>query len=286
MKADKNFSIKVKSKTERRIMEEPELEMISEWNFKKISYALLVLLVLVILPAYYFSSTDNSDSKKVSPLEAKSDNQDIVKQASVDKLMSANTTNSVIQEPVVVEKIISAPATNQTSNLKPAVDVVTETVAEVPENKALVEPQTDQSTIDKSAENTANKQVESVIIEENTKQNAIDLNPNISRAQLAEGINKLEPFGSIELPILVDTSKAYSVTYFTEVTNMQGNTVFHEWLKDGESMYKRKINIRGNRWRISTSKLFPYNSTGQWQVRITTQQGDVLNKIDFSVEKR
>ena len=286
MKADKNFSIKVKSKTERRIMEEPELEMISEWNFKKISYALLVLLVLVILPAYYFSSTDNSDSKKVSPLEARSDNQDIVKQASVDKLMSANTTNSVIQEPVVVEKIISAPATNQTSNLKPAVDVVTETVAEVPENKALVEPQTDQSTIDKSAENTANKQVESVIIEGNTKQNAIDLNPNISRAQLAEGINKLEPFGSIELPILVDTSKAYSVTYFTEVTNMQGNTVFHEWLKDGESMYKRKINIRGNRWRISTSKLFPYNSTGQWQVRITTQQGDVLNKIDFSVEKR
>ncbi len=36
MKAEKKLSIKVKSKTERRIMEDPELEMITEWNIKNI----------------------------------------------------------------------------------------------------------------------------------------------------------------------------------------------------------------------------------------------------------
>ena len=53
-----------------------------------------------------------------------------------------------------------------------------------------------------------------------------NLSAHINRAQLAQGVNKLEPFGDIELPILVDTTKAYPVTYFTEVINMQGDTVF------------------------------------------------------------
>ncbi|SMG63920.1 hypothetical protein BMETH_202612161937, partial [methanotrophic bacterial endosymbiont of Bathymodiolus sp.] len=69
MKADKKLSIKVKSKTERRIMEDPELEMISEWNIKKILFALIVFILVIILPAYYFSSMDNSE--KSPTLETK-----------------------------------------------------------------------------------------------------------------------------------------------------------------------------------------------------------------------
>lgn len=51
MKTNKKISIKIKSKTERRIMEEPQVEIITEWNVKRIFIALLVILLLVIIPA-------------------------------------------------------------------------------------------------------------------------------------------------------------------------------------------------------------------------------------------
>ncbi len=55
MKADKKVKIKVISNTERRIMEEPEVEMITSWNFKRIIVALLILISLIIIPSYYLS---------------------------------------------------------------------------------------------------------------------------------------------------------------------------------------------------------------------------------------
>ncbi|WP_221896394.1 hypothetical protein [Bathymodiolus japonicus methanotrophic gill symbiont] len=97
MNTDKNISIKVKSKTERRIMEEPELEMISEWNYKRIAYALIVLILLVIIPAYYFSSQDNSDSEKSPPLKMQVANQAAVRQDSLDKSALEPTQNQLLQ---------------------------------------------------------------------------------------------------------------------------------------------------------------------------------------------
>jgi hypothetical protein len=92
-----------------------------------------------------------------------------------------------------------------------------------------------------------------------------------------------EPYEDVELPFLVNSEQAKGLFYFTEINNMKGNTVFHEWLKNGKSIYKRKIKIRGNRWRISTSKLFNNHHVGEWQVRTLDQQGKVLNEITFLV---
>lgn len=247
MQEEKNISIKIKSKTERHVMEDYELEMISEWNYRRIIYALVVLVFLVIIPAYYFNSLDNSDIVKIPPLRAVPYKQDAVKEAPLNKQSLEN---------------VATITPLKGATLKPF---------------EAVNEETPQYPSEKSAKRAIQNHVSSAIA---------DLNPHISRAQLAEGINNREPYGAIKLPVLVDTTRAYGITYFTEVNNMQGHTVFHEWLKEKKSVYKRKINIKGNRWRIATSKLFSYHSTGQWQARIITQQGEVLNKIKFSVDKR
>ena len=114
MNTDKNISIKVKSKTERRIMEEPELEMISAWNFKNIAYALIVLILFVILPAYYFSSQDNSDPEKTPPIEAQVLNQAAVKQGSLKKPALESSSKSAITEPEPVQVISSAVEAEET----------------------------------------------------------------------------------------------------------------------------------------------------------------------------
>ena len=268
MKADKKLSIKIKSKTERRIMDDPDIEMITEWNIQRILYALVVLIVLVILPAYYFSNLSDSDEDKKVKAPA------IVNESIIKK------QDSIKESPA--KKV---PA-NKVFSKQPPLQVSTKEV--IPEKSTV-----DTLTVE-SSNNTDKEIIPEIVVAKTVQRPASigktktteTLNPHIARAQLAQGSNKLEPSGEIELPLLVDISKAQSATYFTEVINMQGSTVFHEWLKEGKSIYKRKIIIRGKRWRIPTSKLFTITSTGQWQVRIITQQGDILHKIDFSVEKR
>jgi len=108
---------------------------------------------------------------------------------------------------------------------------------------------------------------------------------NIKRAVLAqESINK-EPGGEIKFPFLVNKEKARGITYFTELVNMKGDSVYHEWIMNDKLVYKKKINILGDRWRVSTRKLFTYSSAGEWQVRVITEQGDILHELSFTVRK-
>jgi len=242
MKADKKISIKIKSKTERRIMEEPQIEVISEWNIKRIFIALLVLLLLIIIPGYYL----NSQNQEPTPKD--------IKQPGI-----TTETNISIQEE---EQVI-----------KPSIIEV-------------IEPLKDEAI--KPQETQLKKEVilpEKIkpVAQAPSKTISEQLHSNISRASLVRGMKDKEPYGDVELPFLVNSEQAERLFYFTEINNMKGDTAFHEWLKDGKSIYKRKIKIRGNRWRVSTSKLFNNKHVGEWQARTLNQQGKVLNKITFLV---
>jgi len=238
MKADKKIIIKVKSKTEQRIMEDPNAEMITAWNIKRIAYVVLVLLIVTIMFIYYFSqnrTVNKNNQQSVHTAKQKSD-------APVSVPMKVKKS--------VPKKIIQSEVFHQASEVKVA-------------------------QVSKIAPHFQNKE----IIKLKT------LNPHLTRARLAQGVSDLEPYGEVELPIIINNSEAQGVFYFTDIDKMKGSIVFHEWLKQEKSIYKRKFIIRGNRWRLSTSKLFDINSSGEWQVRLITQSGEVLNKINFSVKK-
>ena len=243
MKTNKKISIKIKSKTERRIMEEPQVEIITEWNVKRIFIALLVILLLVIIPAYYLSSLNEEPVLKD------------IKQSDIE-------TETVTLIPEITMPPIKS---DIAAVIKPLKDEVIEPQETYLQKEAIV-PQ-------------AIKQITKSSVKNSFEQ----LHPNISRARLAKSMQGKEPYEDVELPFLVNSEQAKGLFYFTEINNMKGNTVFHEWLKNGKSIYKRKIKIRGNRWRISTSKLFNNNHVGEWQVRTLDQQGKVLNEITFLV---
>jgi hypothetical protein len=125
-----------------------------------------------------------------------------------------------------------------------------------------------------------------------SKKELVTLTPNfiknsqhIKRGLLAKKTIKKEPIGTVNTPVIVNTEKAISLTYFTEVINMQGNIIYHVWIMNNKVIYKKKINILGNRWRISTRKLLTYAEVGQWQVRVVTDKGDILHKINFLVQE-
>lgn len=96
-------------------------------------------------------------------------------------------------------------------------------------------------------------------------------------------INNKEPGKGIVSPLTANKDRAIGVFYFTEINNMKGKTLFHQWKRDGKLVYERKINILGDRWRASTSKLITYSKTGSWSVRLVNKQGDIFNELEFEV---
>jgi len=111
------------------------------------------------------------------------------------------------------------------------------------------------------------------------------MHKHVARALLVSGVNNKEPGTEILLPVVVNNMKASGVYYFTEIINMKGKTLYHQWLRDNQLVYERKIKILGKRWRASTSKLIPYSKAGKWRVRLVNKQGEVLNEIEFKVVK-
>ena len=105
----------------------------------------------------------------------------------------------------------------------------------------------------------------------------------VSRAILAKGLKNKEPVGEVSGPIMVDKTKAVGIYYFTEMNNMKGQVLFHKWFRNDKLVFKRKINILGNRWRTSTSKLLSYSAKGRWIVKLVDESENILSEIKFEV---
>ena len=105
----------------------------------------------------------------------------------------------------------------------------------------------------------------------------------VVRALLTVGLNNKEPLGNISLPISVTENKAVRVYYFTEIVNMKGQSLFHQWTWNNQIVYKKEIKILGNRWRASTSKMIINSKVGVWNTRLVNKEGVILNEIKFKV---
>jgi hypothetical protein len=78
--------------------------------------------------------------------------------------------------------------------------------------------------------------------------------------------------------------KSTSVYYFVELTGMKGQTVYHEWLLDGDLITRKKIKISDDdKWRTLSRQLFAYTARNNWTARLVDETGRVLNEIRFNV---
>lgn len=100
----------------------------------------------------------------------------------------------------------------------------------------------------------------------------------VARAGFTTAINDHEPIDAIT-ELTNDTSKIY---YFTEIRGLEGQTITHRWLQNGETQASVSIPIGGNRWRIWSSKNLPTTSTGEWQVEVLDEAGSILLQSSFN----
>jgi len=223
-----------------------EAETVTEWHYKRIVVALILFIVFIAFPFYYFSG--DSVEQQAEELTGVTE----------DKPVANNIINGGDNEPVkeiekdvntIINKPIKAIKKEQpVIDIKPANKIKTEKI-----NKSEINPSL--SLVDK----------------------------RIVRALLTTGVSNKEPLDIIVSPVIVSKNKASGVFYFTEITDMKGLDLYHHWLWNGRVIYNRRISILGNRWRATTSKIIPYTKTGNWRVRLVNSSGVVLNEIKFEV---
>ena len=203
--------------------------LVTEWHYKRIVIAVLLVLTFIVAPFYFFSKPAQLTKEEGrEPVQLKQ-NKNIVKPTK--KLVS-----KVIKKPVAVS-IIDKPT------------------------QKIIQP------------NLVSK-VKKVVKATDDK---------ITRTLLTTGLNNKEPIDDINTAVIATKDKAAGLYYFTEIKDMKGQTLYHHWLWGDKLIYKRTINILGNRWRASTSKLIPFHRAGNWRVRLVNKAGIVLNEIKFKV---
>jgi hypothetical protein len=112
----------------------------------------------------------------------------------------------------------------------------------------------------------------------------IQLPENIARAQLTTGIEAREPIDRIESVVYTEGQQLKRLFYFTELRDLKGETIIHRWEHEGEVVAEVKFNVRGNRWRVYSSKYLSPQMTGQWRVIVVNSKGESLVSADFTFE--
>jgi hypothetical protein len=100
----------------------------------------------------------------------------------------------------------------------------------------------------------------------------------VRRAIICSGIMNHEPTDSLANV----SSKTSKVFFFTEVAGMEGKTITHRWIKDGNKVADIRISMASDRYRCHSSRSVSGKS-GNWTAQVVDNNGKVLREVAFTV---
>ena len=100
----------------------------------------------------------------------------------------------------------------------------------------------------------------------------------VSRAIFTIGVDNREPVIMVDS---IDSGSYTSISFFTELNDLQGRNVTHQWTFQDQVMFEKTFEVRGDRWRIWTSKTLIPSWTGSWTVNVLDENRTVLASKSF-----
>lgn len=106
---------------------------------------------------------------------------------------------------------------------------------------------------------------------------------SVTRAIVTTGVTEREPINDLER-VMAGNKK---VLFFTELRNLEGQTVKHRWSRDGEVLAEVEFNVGGPRWRVWSSKNLIPEWAGEWHVAVVDSEGAVMSekRFEFAAER-
>jgi hypothetical protein len=103
----------------------------------------------------------------------------------------------------------------------------------------------------------------------------------ITRALFTTGIDNREPVAIVDS---IDSTSSNSISFYTEITNMSGQTITHQWTHLDKIMFEKTFEVKAERWRVWTSKTLIPNWTGTWTVNVLDADRELLTSKSFEYQ--
>ena len=100
----------------------------------------------------------------------------------------------------------------------------------------------------------------------------------VSRALFTIGVDNREPVIQVDS---INSSSYSSISFFTELNNMTGQTATHQWTFNDKVMFEKTFEIKAERWRVWTSKTLIPSWTGTWTVNVLDDNRAVVSSKSF-----
>jgi hypothetical protein len=98
---------------------------------------------------------------------------------------------------------------------------------------------------------------------------------------LCTGVEDHMPVGEAD-KFPADVDRVYLWTKITGVTDGE-MTIHHVWLREGKEMADVPLPVKGSPWRTYSYKTIPPEWAGNWEVKITGPDGNVIKAVSFTV---
>ena len=103
----------------------------------------------------------------------------------------------------------------------------------------------------------------------------------VSRAMFTIGVQDREPVLSVDS---INSTAYQSISFFTELNDLSGHNVTHQWTFNDQVMFEKTFEIKGPRWRVWTSKTLAPDWTGAWTVNVLDDDRSVLSTRTFEYQ--
>lgn len=102
----------------------------------------------------------------------------------------------------------------------------------------------------------------------------------VGRSQFSSAIVDREPVDEI---ITLSTDQT-QINYFTELLDLQGHTVTHQWVYNYKVLFEKSFDVGGPRWRVWSNKALSPGWSGGWSVNTLDQDGTMLRTQSFEYQ--
>ncbi len=100
----------------------------------------------------------------------------------------------------------------------------------------------------------------------------------VALAQFTTAIENREPIDHVTF-VASDVEKVF---FYTDLRDLEGQTISHRWLYNGTVMAHVPFEVQGPRWRVWSSKTLIPDLIGDWTVEIVTAEGEVIAAETFT----
>jgi hypothetical protein len=103
---------------------------------------------------------------------------------------------------------------------------------------------------------------------------------SVNRSQFTTEMDGREPTDMV----VTLSSDVNRIIYFTELSDLAGHKVTHQWVYNGNVMFEKTFDVGANHWRVWSSKTLQPGWTGRWTVNTLDEDGSELSSQVFEYQ--